>query len=71
MTTMARPKKDPESKFIAVGFRLDEGDRLILDALEKYAFDRRLSRNSAVTILVESALVAAGYLDKAIKSPRN
>lgn len=68
MIHMARPKRHPESKSIPVGFRLDESDRAILEALEKFATDRRLSRNAAVTILVESALASAGYLPKTEKA---
>lgn len=68
MIRMARPKRIPETKSIPVGFRLDEADRPIMEALERFALDRRLSRNAAVTNLVELALVSAGYLAQARKS---
>lgn len=52
MKVMARPSK-PDKDYVQVNWRLDGIDRVILDKINQYAKEHRLSRNSAITIAVE------------------
>lgn len=52
MKTMARPSR-PDKEYVQVGWRLDGVDRVLLDKINQYAKEHRLSRNSAITIAVE------------------
>lgn len=52
MKAMARPKR-PDKEYVQVGWRLDGDDRVLLDKINQYAKEHRLSRNSAITIAVE------------------
>lgn len=55
IASMGRPKRK-HGPAIQIGWRLDERDKDLLEVLDEFSFEHRLSRNSAITIAVERML---------------